>query len=82
MGRFVGNYGYTAPQRPRGLGLELEPRTLALGIGALLLATFLFGAKTGPKIKRRRLARLDTRISKARRKVAEMEKRSVALERT
>ena len=50
------------PQRSlNGLGLELEPTTLALGMGALVLAFYLFGFQTRPKYEKRHRGQAQTK---------------------
>ena len=50
------------PQRSlNGLGLELEPTTLALGMGALVLAFYLFGFQTRPKYEKRHRRQAQTK---------------------
>ena len=44
-----------------GLGLELEPKTLALGMGALVLAFYLFGFQTRPKYEKRHRRQAQTK---------------------
>lgn len=46
-----------------GLGqLEVDPTALMLGIGALAVGMFLLGGKHGPKLRRRKAARLRRRL--------------------
>lgn len=47
-----------------GLGqLEVDPGTLAIGIGALALGMFLLGGKHGPRLRKRKAARLRRRLA-------------------
>lgn len=43
--------------------LEVDPTTLMIGIGALALGMFLLGGKHGPKLRRRKAARLRRRLA-------------------
>jgi len=44
-----------------GLGLELEPKTLALGVGFLMLGLFLFRFDSRPKYEKRQRREAQTR---------------------
>jgi hypothetical protein len=47
-----------------GLGqLAVDPGTLAIGIGALALGMFLLGGKHGPRLRKRKAARLRRRLA-------------------
>ncbi len=59
---------FTIPQLKRhltGLGQDVavDPKLLLGGIGLLAVGAFLFGAKKGPGLKRRRAARLRRRLA-------------------
>lgn len=52
----------TYARRLNGLGqIEVDPTMLALGIGALALAMFLFGGTATPKLRARKAAKLRKR---------------------
>ena len=62
------------PQRSlNGLGLELEPTTLALGIGTLVLAFYLFGFQTRPKYEAAKRKRRQAQIGKLREQLKALE---------
>jgi hypothetical protein len=55
---------YPGAQSEGTLGqLSVAPGTLALGIGALALGMFLLGGKHGPKLRKRKAARLRRRLA-------------------
>jgi len=56
-----------------GLGLELEPKTLALGIGFLVLGVFLFGLGAGPKYETAKRKRRQVQIGKLREQIKALE---------
>jgi hypothetical protein len=66
---------YEPPPRQRlgNLGAQVDTTTLLLGIGALALGMFLFGGKVGPKLRKRRAARLRRRHVALGRRIAELE---------
>jgi hypothetical protein len=58
-----GNYP-GAPGPGGTLGeLEVDPGILAVGIGALALGMFLLGGKHGPRLRKRKAARLRRRLA-------------------
>jgi len=56
-----------------GLGLELEPMTLAFGMGALVLAFYLFGFQTRPKYEAAKRKRREGQIKKLRDQIKALE---------
>ena len=57
-----------------GLGLELEPNALALGLGCLVLGVFLFGVGAGPKYQAAKRKRRTGQIKKLREQIAALER--------
>jgi len=57
-----------------GLGLELEPNALALGLGCLVLGVFLFGLGAGPKYEAAKRKRRTGQIKKLREQIAALER--------
>lgn len=48
----------------QGMGdLAVDPTMLIVGIGALALGVFLFGAKHGPRLRKRKAARLRRKLA-------------------
>jgi len=58
----------------RDLGLGLEPKTLALGIGFLVLGVYLFGLGAGPKIETAKRKRRQVQIGKLREQIQRLER--------
>jgi hypothetical protein len=56
-----------------GLSLELEPTTLALGMGALVLAFYLLGFQTRPKYEAAKRKRRQAQIGKLREQIKALE---------
>jgi hypothetical protein len=66
IGRIPGGFGRLGQNGTQILGLTVDPTLLALGVGALLVAVYLWGG-TRPKRKARRLHR---RISRSQERLA------------
>jgi hypothetical protein len=56
-----------------GLGLELDPMTLGLGAGALVLAFYLLGFGTRPKYEAAKRKRRQVQIGKLREQIKALE---------
>ena len=56
-----------------GLGLELDPMTLGLGVGALVLAFYLLGFGTRPKYEAAKRKRRQVQIEKLREQIKALE---------
>jgi len=62
-----------APAGWTGLGLEVDPNLLAVGVGLALLAMFLLGGKTEPARRKRKRARLTKQMAELRKQLVAVE---------
>ena len=67
-----GNLGQE-PAASTGLGLEVDPTFLAVGIGVALLAMFLLGGKTEPARRKRKRAQVQKQLTELRKQLAALD---------
>lgn len=64
LGYFRPNFAMNRGNYPGSMGaIETDPSLLLVGVGALALGMFLFGAKHGPRLRKRKAARLRRRLA-------------------
>ena len=73
LGYYRPNQAFVQGRVLSGLGLDVQPTTLLIGIGALGVALFLLGGKVAPKLRRRRAAGLRRRRESLSRRIAALE---------
>jgi hypothetical protein len=56
-----------------GLGLEIDPKLLLAGIGALFVGAFLLGGREEPKRRKRKQAGIQQKIEKLRSELRALE---------